>query len=426
MVIDLFSGRGGLLQALLDSGLGPIFGTKVFILMFEIDPRCRKLLVHHHSRAGVWLSQMADSEGVIGSAFAICERVDSLISFLKRFKSLKSILVAGGSPCVGFSIAKENRRGIQDPESNKLVVFPFLLSRLKAAFRDVNVVFMLENVSMDFSPADKAQRAAISQCLGVEPDCLKASLVLPAERERCFWTNLRVEPLTAVAVDAAAVLEPGWRPLWEFPSGGQASDLRFATFCRGFAQGSPHELLPEHKAFPRLSLHSYSRRGLVYKTSLSESQRQLLATKVAEGVDVSCSRRSLRRKGSDANIARGKLAKWIHTEQGSNLLRPLSGAERDRALGFPAGPSALPGDEGLIFCLDHMRVTGNTFAVPVVQHVLSGWCSFVLVQKPMVIKNGFPALASMEDIQVALTPPKMGGSARQPRALGLMGTVTGC
>ena len=143
-----------------------------------------------------------------------------------------------------------------------------------------------------------------------------------------------MEPLTAVAIDAAAVLEARWRPLWEFPSGTPASDMRFSTFCRGFDRGYPRELLTEHKSFPRLSLHSYSRRGLVYKADLSESQRQLLTAKVTEGVDVSCSRRSLRRKGSDANVARGKLAKWIHAEQGSNLLRPLSGAERESALGF--------------------------------------------------------------------------------------------
>ena len=194
VVLDLFSGVGGLLQALLDSGLGPVLGTKVQVLLFEVDARCRQLLKHHHSRSGVWLSQMPDSKGAVGSAFAICEKVDLLIQFLKRFRSLKSILVAVGSPCVGFSIAKENRQGIRDPESSKLVAFPFLLSRLKSALPDVHVLFMLENVPMHFSPADKAQQAAISQCLGVEPPCLKASSLLPAEREHCFWTNLRGTP----------------------------------------------------------------------------------------------------------------------------------------------------------------------------------------------------------------------------------------
>ena len=43
-------------------------------------------------------------------------------------------------------------------------------------------------------------------------------------------------------------------------------------------------MLPQRKSFARLSLHSHTRRGLVYKKQLSSEQRQLLIEKVAEGV----------------------------------------------------------------------------------------------------------------------------------------------
>ena len=199
----------------------------------------------------LWSLVVSDAQLKGRSGFSFCHlRERGSAHSVPQALQVIEVLVAGGSPCVGFSMAEENRQGIRDPESSKLVVFPFLLSRLKSALPDVHVLFMLENVPMDFSPADKAQRAAISQCLGVEPHCLEASSLLPAERERCFWTNLRVEPLTAVAIDAAAVLEPGWRPLWDFPSGTPASDMRFSTFCREFDRGYPRGCSPSTSPFP--------------------------------------------------------------------------------------------------------------------------------------------------------------------------------
>ena len=98
----------------------------------------------------------------------------------------------------------------------------------------------------------------------------------------------------------------------EFPAGKAAPDRRFA----------------------RLSLHSYSRHGLVYRQDLVPSHFRVLEAKVAAAIDAVKSRRSLQNKGSKAVQLRGSLAEWIHVHGGLEVLRLLSGAERDRALGF--------------------------------------------------------------------------------------------
>lgn len=412
-MIDLFSGMGGLLQALLDSGMKPLLGTDVYHMMFETDARCRQLLSHHHSHSGVWLSHLPDSNGDVGSVWVLAEQLASFINFLLKFSALESVLVGGGSPCVGFSFARINPQGMRDPESRKICIFPFILSRLRAALPlHVKIVFMMENVPMNSKPSDIQQRDAISRTMGVAPQCLKASLLLAAERERCYWTNLRPGHLPAISVDAASILEPGWRPLWELPSGRPAMDMRFATFCRGFGTGYPSEVADEHKTFPRLSLHSYSRRGLVYRVNLSADDQNLLTEKVAQGVDGVQGRKALRHKGSKSVLCRGDLAKWIHVHGGFDLLRPLCGAERDRALGFPTGASSLPDDEGSIFCLDHMLATGNSFAVPIVQHVLAPWTSWVLGGRTLDIDPGFPSISTLDGVLASLTPAS-GGVARQ-------------
>ena len=109
IVLDLFSGMGGLTQAMVSLGLTPLLGKSLWVLMFEVDSRCRKLLSHHHSGAGRWLSPFPDSSGLVGSVFYLLEQFDSLCDFLSSAKGLLSVLVAGGSPCVGFSRAKQQR-----------------------------------------------------------------------------------------------------------------------------------------------------------------------------------------------------------------------------------------------------------------------------------------------------------------------------
>lgn len=380
LVLDFFSGMGGLLQAMLDSGIEKLLGSKVYHLFFEVDNRCRRLLVHHHTRRGVWLSNMADSRGIIGSPLVLLEQFDSFISFLAQFPSLRSLLLAQNSPCV--------REAGADTHLHNLCMLPFLLPRLKAALPHVHIVFMLEGDS------EPGRHAAISATLQVQPHPIRASFVLPAEQDRCYWTNLQVSPLQATSVDAASVLEHGWRPLWEFPTGKVAVDMRFASLCQSSPESCAREMDSERACFPRLPLHCYSRRGLVYKTNLSVEEKTTLEDKV---------RSCLGSGHGGQSLSRLELARWIHAGAGGRVVRPLSGTERDKSLGFPAGASALPGDLAVTFCLERMQVTGSSVAVPVAQQ--TSWLAWVIGGRPLQLHHKFPEFQSMEGVLESLTTP---------------------
>ena len=367
LVLDLFTGMDGLGHALELNSVN-LKALSMFTVFFETSERCRSLLAHHRVHAQSALSNVPDSDGSVGSALALSGNPDRFISWLSKFSKLSLILIAGGSPCVGFSRAKTNARGTLDKESRKIVVFPLLLAILNARLPQVQVVFLAENVLMDATPWTSACKLLIDKCLGVQPFLGKASVLTPCDRDRLFWTNLPHQELTPVQVDARAALDDGWRPLWEFPNGEPRPDLRFCTFTRGFPPGQPEELSDDQKNFPRLPLHSYQLKGLVYLASADKASLAQVSSWLRRSVNV-CTK-NLRVPGSSSISARASLARWIHLEGGDRLLRPLNGGERDVSLGFPRGASALPSDASAQFVLDQTQATGNAFSPPVVAHVL--------------------------------------------------------
>ena len=367
LVLDLFSGMDGLGHALELNSVN-LKALSMFSVFFETSPRCRALLAHHRVHPQSALSCIPDSEGSIGSALALTEDADRFVSWLSRFSKLALILVAGGSPCVGFSRANSDARGTLDPESRKIVVFPLILAILKARLPHVQVVFLAENVLMDATPWTSQCKLLIDKCFGVQPFLGKASLLLPGDRDRLFWTNLPHFDITPIQVDARAVLDDGWRPLWEFPGGEPRPDLRFCTFTRGFPSGQPKELSADQKSFPRLPLHSYQLKGLVYLPSADKASLAQVSTWLRRSINI-CTQQ-LRSPGSSCIAARAALAKWIHLEGGDRVLRPLNGSERDATIGFPRGASALPTDPQSPFVLEQTQATGNAFSPPVVAHIL--------------------------------------------------------
>ena len=154
--------------------------------MFETDPRCRRLLELRMASSHCHLSDETDSALVAGSVFWLVEdECRGTRRLLDRYPNLRRVLVVGGSPCVGFSKANTTSRGIDDPESRKLWIFPVLLNYL---FLHVHsVFFILENVQMAPTHED-----AISSTLGCPPVRLDAASFGPCSRPRLFWTNLPV------------------------------------------------------------------------------------------------------------------------------------------------------------------------------------------------------------------------------------------
>ena len=174
----------------------------MFSVFFETSPRCRKVLKHHRLHAHSALSSVADSEGAVGSALALTDNVDRFMAWLSKFSNLALILLAGGSPCVGFSRAKTNARGTLDPESQKIVVFPLILGMLSSRLPQIPVVFLAENVTMDATAWTLECKRLISECFGVQPFPGRATLIAPSDRDRLFWTNLPHSTSTRLLEDS--------------------------------------------------------------------------------------------------------------------------------------------------------------------------------------------------------------------------------
>jgi DNA-cytosine methyltransferase len=87
-------------------------------------------------------------------------------------------LLAGGSPCQGFSFAGK-QLNFEDPRSKLFFEFVRLKNELNPKY------FLLENVRMK-----KESQDVISKYLGVEPIMINSNLVSAQNRVRYYWTNI--------------------------------------------------------------------------------------------------------------------------------------------------------------------------------------------------------------------------------------------
>ena len=89
-------------------------------------------------------------------------------------------------------------------------------------------------------------------------------------------------------------------------------------------------------------------------------------------------------------------------------MRPLFGWERDLALGFPRGASALPGDGSDEFVFDQLSATGNSFAVPGFVHALAPVAAFLLRDEPLPLLDGFPQARTEDEALASFIPSSSG------------------
>ena len=402
LVFDLFTGMDGFGHALAQSEAKDLVGRTIAIIQFETDPYCRALL-HEHARPGVSLSQERDRAGLEGSVLALVEQGARLVDvFLEQYPNVRHVHVVAGSPCQGLSRAGLGR-GLDDERSRLVWVVPYIVAVLRRR-RRLSVGFLLENV--DSMPP--GIRDGISRSLGTEPVRVDASDFVACDRPRLFWTSAG-HPASAASrgthVDAAAVLEAGWRPLWELVPRGAPPRHRFRTFLRPFPAGSPVECPLD---YPRLPMSSYEERSLVYKPEADPAMldriRHFVTSTMRLRVQES---RRLREKGSKELLARTELATWIHREGGDSALRPLSGDERDRALGFPAGASAATtwrDPDGFTLEFRRWQVTGNAFSPVVVRHVLQPFIAALVGRRPVPDVATHRDFESEEQVLAALRP----------------------
>lgn len=129
LILDLWSGIGGLLVAALSIGM------HCYAVTAESDPSAAACVAECFPNA-VAVSQVAEVHG------------KALVPFLKR-RNIRGILAGGGSPCQGNSALNSGRKGLQDERSCE----PIELFRLRAELEalpeaaDLELVFLLENVA---------------------------------------------------------------------------------------------------------------------------------------------------------------------------------------------------------------------------------------------------------------------------------------
>ena len=408
LVIDLFSGMDGAGVSAERVGVNTK-APNFFTIFYESSQRCRALLRHHRmaDNAQHELSDFTDAKGIQGSVMGVStpEQIHKLI---QDFPNLKSVLIIGGSPCVGFSSAKTNRRGTFDEQSKLLAVFPVAVANIRQTVKaSVIVFFVLENVSMNADEFVTSCGALITKVMNVKPATINCADFSGCHRERSYWTNIQQLPVQSRTVDPANFLDQGWRPAWEFPSMEHRPDLRFGTFTRGFDIGHPPEVPDDVKSFPRLPLHAYSDRLMVVKQNLSDSEKTTVAKWMSSSVRIST--QGIRDPGSPAMQARSSLVKWIHQEDGHKLLRPLNGSERDRLLGFNPGASSLPDDPKNFFVLGQHQSTGNSFSINAVSHVLQPWATWINNSGTPPTTSGMPTITDFETAVAAIQPPASAG-----------------
>ena len=94
-------------------------------------------------------------------------------------------LILAGSPCQGFSFAGK-QLNFEDPRSKLFFVFVDILNHVKKV--NPNVKFLLENVNMK-----KESQRVINNCLGLFPVRINSNLVSAQNRDRLYWTNIKIK-----------------------------------------------------------------------------------------------------------------------------------------------------------------------------------------------------------------------------------------
>lgn len=104
-------------------------------------------------------------------------------------------LLAGGSPCQDISNLNKKREGLNGKNSS--LFWKFVDAKNKLQSKNSNLYWLLENVR---GTATKE----ISRHLGVRrPNYLNSNLIVPQDRNRCYWTNI---PLNTIPMRKRSVL----------------------------------------------------------------------------------------------------------------------------------------------------------------------------------------------------------------------------
>lgn len=129
-------------------------------------------------------------------------------------------LLIGGSPCQGFSFAGK-QLNFNDPRSKLFFEYIRLLKECSPKY------FLLENVKMK-----KEYQDIISKYIGVEPIMINSSLVSAQNRNRLYWSNIKISQPKDKNVYLKSILETDFEKLKNYkPNKTKSRDKMFNGDC---------------------------------------------------------------------------------------------------------------------------------------------------------------------------------------------------
>lgn len=262
-------------------------------------------------------------------------------------------LVAGGSPCQGFSFAGK-QLNFEDPRS--ALFFEFVRLLTEARVKNPNVSFLLENVKMK-----KQYQDIISMFLGVEPIGINSGRVSAGSRPRLYWTNISgitVPPDSGLTL--ADILEENPPESFDYFIGFNAFDYVKAKNPEPlFAKNGKRIVIgPEDLKTPMTFRESRTDKGKAFRKE---------ASRIA-GRDVSPRGKDFKeyttRKDGKANCL--VTVKSFHDViiDASGRLRYLTPIEKERIQTVPENYTAAASP------VQREKMLGNGWTIDVIEHIL--------------------------------------------------------
>ena len=328
-----------------------------------------------------------------------------LSDIYKNYKEATLWLIAGGSPCQGFSSANPRCLGLDDHRSQLIWTIPSATGTIARWVQrdgtDVDVHKIFENVV----PKSPKHRQLMCNIFQSAPNLLDNSKFTGMARPRNWHLSFEIECPPTINIDTASFLKPGWRPLWELIHETTRTH-RFGTRLRSCEPGQPREFPAPWRRFP---LSMYGLNHLVYRPDAPEEALADLRSRVQRGI-IEAPSNDLRPPNlkQESVDRRGEFAEWIELQGGGGVARGLDIEEVERAMGWPS--TALPEDDRLDDKSEAVwkrhDIIGNAFAIPPILHILEHLSGYFGGQRKTPPKRDLTTLpASLEEI-AALDPGK--------------------
>eukprot|EP00435_Cladocopium_sp_Y103_P016967 s907_g4.t1 len=284
------------------------------------------------------------------------------------FSNVGVVLVGGGPPCQGVSGLNSDRKGaLKDARSSLFVHVRRVYRKCKKFFPWAQVRFFMESV---FS-MDAADRATMSEHMGVEPYMVEAHDVAVCRRPRLYWISWELQECEDVAIEH----HPGSG--WESYSVVRLRSVvdRSLYFVRGWETVNSEPLPTFTTSRPR-----------------DHPGNRPAGLKLCTAWEVERWRQDRHRY--PPYVYRDKHC--LQNNQGDKRLPNIS--EKEAAMGFPVGYT-----EG---CLPKGQQKGEGYAD--VRHTLIGnsWCVPVIswFLKELFYPLGLTSLASVQEVVKASSP----------------------